>query len=194
LHGSGTRGTGHLPDESNQVQIVVVHDAPREGTRESVLERVVLAVLSGGMSSRLFTEVREKRGLCYAVHASYRAEHDFGSVTGYVGTTPERAAESLEVLVAELERIREGIQAEEFERAMIGLSSRIVFSGESSSARAGALANDFVQRGAARTLDAVREEIASVTLGEVNAYLQGRSLGEYSVQTLGPEPMSASGA
>ncbi|MFT5423385.1 MAG: putative Zn-dependent peptidase [Phycisphaerales bacterium] len=191
FEGSGPRGYHHLEDDSNQVQIVVVHDAPREADETSVLERVVLAVLSGGMSSRLFSEVREKRGLCYAVHAGYRGEKDFGTVTGYVGTTPERAQEALDVLVAELERINtSGVTPEEFERAITGLTSRVVFSGESTGARSAALANDFFKRGRARTLSEVREGIMAVTLDEVNAYLKARTLGRMTVQTLGPKPLT----
>ena len=47
-----------------------------------------MGVLSGGMSTRLFTEVREKRGLCYSVHASYHTLLDRGAVFCYAGTAP----------------------------------------------------------------------------------------------------------
>ena len=53
-------------------------------------------VLSGGMSARLFTEVREKRGLCYSVWASYQTFKDRASVLCYAGTTNERAQETLD--------------------------------------------------------------------------------------------------
>jgi len=188
--GSGPRGQHHTHDEANQTQIVLVHDAPPEPHPDSILERVAIAALSGGMSSRLFSEVREKRGLCYAVHASYRAEKDFGSVTAYVGTTPERADEALDVLHAELHRISDGLSEEEFERAITGLTSRIVFSGESTSARANAIANDYFKRGQARTLAEFAEAIHAVTLDGVNAYLARRSLGELTIQTLGPNPVA----
>lgn len=189
--GTGPRGYHHLEDDSNQVQIVVVHDAPTEGDAANMLERVVLAVLSGGMSSRLFSEVREKRALCYSVHAGYRGEKDFGTVTGYVGTTPERAQEALDVLIAELERINSsGVTPEEFERAITGLTSRVVFSGESTGARSAALANDFFKRGRARSLAEVREGIMGVTLDHVNEYLGTRTLGKMTVQTLGPQALT----
>ncbi|MFG0305247.1 MAG: M16 family metallopeptidase [Phycisphaerales bacterium JB040] len=189
--GTGPRGQHHTHDEANQTQIVLVHDAPPEPHEDSVLERVVVAALSGGMSSRLFTEVREKRGLCYAVHASYRAEKDFGSVTAYVGTTPDRADEALDVLHAELRRVSDGLTPEEFDRAITGLTSRIVFSGESTSARANAVANDFFKRGQARTLAEFAETIHAVTLDRVNDYLRRRTLGELTIQTLGPRPVAS---
>jgi len=185
------RGYAHETDDTNQVQIVVVHDAPPAGHEHETLERLAVAVLSGGMSGRLFTEVRERRGLCYAVSAQYRASREHGVVTAYVGTTPERAQESLDVLLAELHRLNEsGVDAEEFERARVGLKSRLVFSGESTGARAGAIAGDIDNRGAPRTLREITETIDAVTLEGLNAYLASRDLGSVTVQTLGPEPLS----
>lgn len=190
------RGYAHESDQTNQVQIVVVHDAPAENTgssRQSLLEKVVVNVLSGGMSGRLFTEVREKRGLCYSVSAAYRGDRDFGGVTAYVGTTPERAQESLDVLLAELERINtpEGrVTPEELRRALIGMKSRLIFSGESTAARAGALAGDQHRYGRGRSLEEIAAQIDSVSLDEVNSYLVFRRLGRLTVQTLGPAPLS----
>ena len=190
----GGRGLDHIEDESNQVQIVVLHDAPAAGDEASVLERVALSVLSGGMSGRRFTEVREKRGLCYAVSAGYRADRDRGWVSAYVGTTPERAQESLDVLVAELRRSNEtGGEPEEFASAVAGLKSRIVFSGESSGARAGAIATDLHALGRPRSLEEQAAEIDGVTLDRLNAYLKGRQLGTLTVQTLGPAPLTFAG-
>jgi len=185
------RGYAHEPDDANQCQIVLVHDAPEAGHDDETLEMLVSAILSGGMSGRLFTEVREKRGLCYAVSSSYRPARGYGVVTAYVGTTPERAQESLDVLCAELERINTGgVGADELERARIGLKSRLIFSGESTSARSGAIAGDIDSRGAPRTLAGITERIDAVTLDELNAYLARRTLGETTIQTLGPDPLT----
>lgn len=68
-----------------------------------------VSLLSGGMSSRLFTEVRERRGLCYAISASLSTLRDEGRVFAYAGTTTERAQETLDVTVAEILRLPEGI-------------------------------------------------------------------------------------
>lgn len=190
--GTPPRGFGHEPDESNQVQIVLVHDGPRAGDPDSVLERVVSSVLSGGMSGRLFTEVREKRALCYAVSSSYHADRDSGTTTAYVGTTPERAQESLDVLASELERINTPagrLTQEEFDRAIVGLKSRLVFAGESTSARTAAAAGDLFKLGKPRTLDERAAEIDAVTLEQVNEYLAQRELGRVTIQTLGPSEL-----
>lgn len=182
----GPRGYGHEADETNQVQVVVVHDAPSEGDEDAWLERVVVNVLSGGMSGRLFTEVREKRGLCYSVSAGYKTSRESGAVTAYVGTAPDRAQQSLDVLMAELERIHQGIDESEFARAMTGMKSRLVFSGESTSARAAALTSDMAKIGRPRSLSELAERIDRISLSEVNDYLKRRRLGRLTIQTLGP--------
>jgi len=183
------RGYAHETDDSNQVQIVVMYDAPRESEVEASLERAAIGVLSGGMSGRLFTEVREKRGLCYAVSAGYATDRDFGRVMAYVGTTPERAQESLDVLMAELRRIRTSggaVTEAELARAKIGQKSRLVFSGESTSARANALSADVFRLGRGRSLEEMAREVEGVTLDALNGYLAGRDMGRVTIQTLGP--------
>ncbi len=190
--GSPARGYAHEQDETNQVQILVLHDAPPEPHADSMLEKVVASVLSGGMAGRLFTEVREKRGLCYGVHAAYSSGKEFGAVVADVGTTPDRAQESLDVLLAELRRINgpDGVTREEFDRAVVGMKSRLVFSGESTAARASALAHDMHRIGRARGLEELEAEIGRVTLERVNAYLAKRSLGRLTIQTLGPKALT----
>jgi len=186
------RGYAHEEDDSNQVQVLLAYDAPPEPDDSSVLERIVLTVLSGGMSGRLFTEVREKRGLCYAVSAGYRGDRDYGVVSAYVGTTPERAQESLDVLAAELLRITTpagAVTPEEFERARVGMKAALVFSGESTGARAVGLAGDYRRLGRARSLEEIAVRIDRVTLDELNAYLATRRLGLTTIQTLGPKPL-----
>lgn len=187
---STTRGSyRHEADETAQVQIIALHEAPAERSPESRLERVVTSVLSGGMSARLFTEVREKRGLCYSVNAGYATDRDFGRCSAYVGTTPERAQESLDVLMAELERINTpggAVTQEEVDRALIGIRAGLVLSGESSGARAAALATDFYRLGRARSLDEVAAQYANITPRHVNDYLTRRKLGLVTIVTLGP--------
>lgn len=188
------RGYAHEEDPSTQVQIVIACDAPSEKSPESVLEKLAVSVLSGGMSGRLFSELREKRGLCYSVSAGYRGDRDYGVVTAYVGTTPERAQESLDVLLAELRRIttpQGGVTQEEFDRARVGMKSGLVFSGESSAARAGALAVDYRRLGRPRSLDEVALQIDAVTLDQLNAHLGKRELGRVTIQTLGPAALRA---
>lgn len=191
---STTRGSyEHITDPSTQVQVVLVHDAPAEKHPDAKLERIVSSVLSGGMSCRLFSEVREKRGLCYSVSQSYATDRDYGRCLAYVGTTPERAQESLDVLASELARIGtpDGrVTDDEFQRAIIGIKSNIIFSGESSGARAGALATDMHRLGRARSLDEIAEPYRTMKIDDVNQYLARRSTGLKTIVTLGPAALT----
>lgn len=189
------RGYLHIEQATSQAHICIVFDAPPEPDPSSPYERLVVNTLSGGMSGRLFTEVREKRSLCYAVHASYRAEKDYGRTSAYVGTSPERAQEALDVLWNEMTRINApvakggGFDADEYERASIGLKSSLVMSGESTRARADALAADMRRLGRPRSLDERIAEVDRVGLAELNAYLEERSPGRATIVSIGPEPL-----
>lgn len=192
---TSTRGTyHHIQDDSSQVQVVLLHDAPAEPSADANLERLASAVLSGGMGARLFSEVREKRGLCYSVSSSYATDRSYGRVLAYVGTTPERAQDSLDVLMAELRRMNtpEGkVTPEEFQRAIIGIKSGLVFAGESTGARASGLAGDQHRLGRPRPLAEIAAAFDQITLDDVNAYLARRTLGATTIVTLGPAELRA---
>lgn len=184
----------HAHADSAQLQIGLAFPSPAPGTDEAYLFNVGLNVLSGSMGSRLFTEVREKRGLVYSVNASYRALKGFGYTLGYAGTTAERAAETLEVYLAELRRLKEGVDEAEIDRARTGILSTLVMQGDSSGATASRLAGDMFHIGRPRTLDEVKARIEGVTLGALNAYLAANPLPEPTVMTLGPKAIAADGS
>jgi len=186
--------TVHETEATAQVHIGVAHAAPPETHADSILERYVVNVLSGGMSGRLFTEVREKRGLCYSVHASYVAGRTLGAVMAYSGTTPQRAQETLDVMAEEFRKMSRGVTREEFERARVGMKSRLVMQGESSAARASAVAHDQYVHGRPRTLEEMIAEVEAVRLEQVNEYLSRRALGAMTMATIGPDALKAPGA
>ena len=139
---AGRRGTGpdarrdavaheHLTKDTTQTQIGIAYPSVPIGHPDYYAAQGAVNVLSGGMSSRLFTEVREKRGLCYSVWASYQTFKDRASVLCYAGTTNERAQETLDVMLGELRRLQDGIEAEEVERVQAGLKSSLIMQQES---------------------------------------------------------------
>ncbi len=184
------RGAVHLQHDTAQVHIALAFDGPRERDDDSMVERLAISVLGGSASGRLFTEVRQKRSLCYSVSASYNAGRDRGSVSLYAGTTPERAQETLDVCIEQILRMREGVSEEEFHRAAIGLKSRMVMQGESTPARARALARDAFRIGRPRDLKEVAAAVDAVSLDRVNDYLQGRDFGEFTIASIGPVELS----
>lgn len=179
-------GRVHVEAETSQMQIGLAFPGPAQGTDEAYVYTVALNVLSGTMGSRLFTEVREKRGLVYSVSAFARYLRGFGYTVGYAGTTPERAEETLEVFLAELKRLAEGVTADELERAKTGILSSLVMQGESSGATAGRLAADTFNLGAPRTLSEITARIEAVTLQDVNDYVAANPVPDPTVVTLGP--------
>lgn len=134
--------------------------------------RLALEVLSGGMSSRLFTEVREKRGLVYAVSAFPAGVKGQGLLMAYAGTTKERARETLRVMLAEMERLSEGVTEEELSRARVGLRTGLVMGDESVRSRAASMARDLYMLGRVRPLSEIEAAIQGTSLESVNAFLR----------------------
>src|SRR5213075_1957852 len=125
----------HIPKDTTQTQIGIAYESVRFGEPDYYAALGAVNVLSGGMSSRLFTEVREKEGLCYAVWATYTTFKDRASVLCYAGTTNERAQETFDVTLAELDRLKDGVEEEEVQRVRAGLKSSLIMQEESTSAR-----------------------------------------------------------
>jgi predicted Zn-dependent peptidase len=190
--GAAPRGYEHQTAATTQVHIGLAYDAPPQVDPDSILQRTAVAVLSGGMSGRLFTEVREKRGLCYAVFARYGGDRERGSVFGYAGTTAARAQETLEVMTGELRRLSVGVERAEFERAVVGMKADVVMQGESTSARAASIAADQFVRGHPRTLDELAAEVEAVTLDRLQDFLGKHPPGPMTVVTVGPNALKLS--
>ncbi len=179
----------HLQQDTSQTQIGVAYQGVPIEHPEYYHALLGLNILSGGMAARLFTEVREKRGLVYSVAAFPQILRDASVVLSYAGTMPERAQETVDVLTGELQRMQEGVTAEELERARIGLLAERVMRGESSGARAASMASDIFLLGRARTLDEVRSAVESVTVEALNDHLRHNAPHEFTILTLGPEPV-----
>jgi len=147
--------------------------------------RLALEVLSGGMSSRLFTEVREKRGLVYAVSAFPAGVKGQGLLMAYAGTTKERAGETLEVMLREMERLQEGVTEEELSRAKVGLKTALVMADESIRSRAASMARDLFYLGRVRPLSEIEAAIEGTDLQTVNAFLRAHPYRDPWVGLLG---------
>ena len=188
---SGRRA--HLgKEETAQTQIAIAYPSVPIGHAEYYAAVGAVNVLSGGMSSRLFTEVREKRGLCYAVSASYSGFKDRASVICYAGTTNERAQETLDVTLSELRRLAEGIEGEEVQRVQAGLKSSQIMQEESTSARAGTLASDWYYLGRVRPFDEIKSAIDGLTADGLVAHVRRHPPRDLTVVTLGPKPLRVS--
>ena len=176
----------HIPNDGAQVHIGLMTGVARFVDPEFYDARAAVSVLSGGMSARLFTEVREKRGLCYAIGAKYHSLKEAAGVMCYAGTTPDKAQETLDVIMGEFHRLAGGISEEELERAKVGLKSSLIMQSESSSSRAGSLGSDYHMLGRVRTLDEIKQRIESSTVDAVLGYLRNYPFKDFTVVTIGP--------
>ena len=109
VRGSRRSREDHIQQDSTQTHIGIAYDAVPYGHDDYYAAWAAVNVLSGGSSSRLFTEVRERRGLCYSVSATLNSLLTEARVLAYAGTTVERAQETLDVTLHEMRRLGAGI-------------------------------------------------------------------------------------
>ncbi len=187
--GAALPKVAHLPHESNQTQIGIGFESLPYRHPDYFQAWGAVGVLSGGMSSRLFTEVREKRGLCYTVYATMHTLRDRGSVLCYAGTSAERAQETLDVTLGELTRLKEGVHADELARLKARIKSSLIMQQESSSSRSGSIARDWYHLGRVRTLDELSAIVDALSCESINAYLSAHPPRDFTIVTLGPKPL-----
>jgi len=180
--------------ESSQQQIVLAAPSIKFGREGYFSGKVALAMLGSSMFGRLFLEVREKRGLCYSVYARHGANNSYGTVTAYVGTTPERAQESLDVLLAELGKLKGTVAEEELTRAKTNLKATLVMGEESPGSRASSNATDWWLLGRVRTLQEISSQIDLVTIASVDEFLQRFPFIPCSILSLGPKKLEVPGS
>jgi predicted Zn-dependent peptidase len=180
----------HSEADTAQEQIGMLYPDVAPGAQGWYESRLALNILSGGgFSSRLMQEVREKRGLAYSVSASSVVMASGSALSVYAGTAPDRAHETLEVLQAEVARLKDGVTTDELERARTGLLTQLVMSEESSGARARGLVRDSLLFGRPRDVSEVRAAVQAVTLTSLNEYLASRPYPRPGILTLGPRSL-----
>ncbi len=193
---TGPRGpfVCHIPHDSEQTHVALAWSMPPARDDESAKCRAVLSVLGGGTSSRLFTEVREKRGLCYGVSAGYASQRDFGMALCHAGTTAARAQETLNVMLAEIDRLPGSLDADELERVKARVTAGLVMQQESTTSRADSLAGQWYHLGRLRTMEEDLARYDSLDIRLLEDWLASRPPRDLSVVSLGPEPLEVSGA
>lgn len=185
-----TPSSAHIEKDTQQTQIALAFPSVPVTDPDYYNARAAAAVLSGGMSSRLFTEVREKRGLCYSVYAFHETFKTQGTMLAYAGTRAERAQETLDVTLSELKRLKDGIEADEIDRVKAGLKSSLIMQEESTGARAGAIATDWYYLGRVRPFDEIQAIIDGLTPAKILGYLERCPVRDVTLVTLGPAALT----
>jgi predicted Zn-dependent peptidase len=149
--------------------------------------QVFTNVLGGGMSSRLFQEVRERRGLCYSINAFHMPYSDTGLFALYAGTDEADARELMQVVIDETAKATETLNESEVARAKAQLKAGLLMALESSEARVGQLGRQMLAYGRPIPLDEIVAKVDAVTVD--TARTAGRMLIRRSppaIAALGP--------
>jgi predicted Zn-dependent peptidase len=185
----------HERRPAEQVQLVLGYRgvARRDADREAL--DVLNHVLGGGPSSRLFEEVRERRGLAYAVGSSSLCYADAGSLTVYAGTAPTQAATVMSVVDAELDRIAsDGIDDDELEVAIGYLTGAYVLGLEDTGSRMARIGGSLTVYGEVRAVADQLDRWRAVDHDAVRRVAQ-RVLGApRALSVVGPLPRKAAAA
>jgi predicted Zn-dependent peptidase len=179
----------HIENDGAQVHIGLMTETVKPTDEDYYNARVAVSVLSGGMSARLFTEVREKRGLCYAIGARYHGLKEAAGMMCYAGTTPDKAQETYDCVVKEFNRLSDGMSEEEIARAKVGLKSSLILQSESSGSRASAIGSDFYILGRVRSLDEIKDAIEKTSVDSVLRFLRNTKFKDFTVVTIGPRKL-----
>ena len=142
-------------------------------------------ILGGGMSSRLFQEVREKRGLCYSIYAFANNFQDGGFGGIYVGTSETDAGEVSAVIAGEMEAMTAGITDTELARAKAQLKSGLLMGLERPSSRAEAIAGQLFALGRVQSVTEIVEKLDAIDAGAVRRYA-AFSMAAPSIAAVGP--------
>ena len=149
--------------------------------------QVFANILGGGMSSRLFQEVREIRGLCYTIQAFHMPYSDTGLFGLYAGTDEADAPELMRVVIDQIESATETLNEAEISRAKAQMKAGLLMALESSEARLGQIARQMLAFGRPIPLDEIVAKVEAVTVESARA--AGRALigrGRPAIAALGP--------
>lgn len=159
-----------VPKESEQVNLILGTTGMHAADPDRFAFGLMNSVLGGGMSSRLFQEIRERRGMAYSVYSFGASYSDAGAFGIYAGTMPANAASVVELARDEVVKIAEnGITEEERERALGQIAGSSALALEDSDTRMGRLARSELGLGELFTLDASLERFNAVTTEQIKA-------------------------
>ena len=180
--------TVHWQKELEQEHIGICWPAVAVTDEWHPTQQVIVGVLSGGMSGRLFTEVREKRGLVYWVSAWHETPRGTGMMFMGASTTPERCDQTYEALLREVDRLGEDVTQSELQRAQTGILAAWETRGDTTRSRCAELLGDLFFFGRPVAVEEKIEKIKAVSVSRIKDYLDTHPRDRLSVVTLGPRP------
>jgi predicted Zn-dependent peptidase len=176
------------PKETEQAHLCLsVPGIPRDHPDRFKL-RLLNTVLGEGMSSRLFTEIREKRGLAYSIYSYLSAMHDTGAVGVYAGVDPRRIEDAIKAVLAEWDRLRQkSVPADELTKAKEFVKGRLLLQMEDSFSVAAWYGRQEALSPEVLTVDEAIEAVEAVTAADIQGVAQDLFLGErLNLAVVGP--------
>ena len=174
---AATYGGGDIRETRDlmESQIMLGFEGAAYSSDDFHTAQILSSILGGGMSSRLFQEVREKRGLCYSIYAFHWSFADTGVFGVHAATGPDDVSKLMPVVLGELERASEDISEKELSRARAQLRAGLLMTLESPAARAGQLARQILLFGRLIPVEELVARVEAITIREVRD-LAGRIL------------------
>jgi predicted Zn-dependent peptidase len=145
-----------------QVNLVIGFEGLSYLHKNYYTSQILAMILGGGMSSRLFQEIRENRGLAYSIYAFNYANQDCGTFGIYAGTTPQKTNELVEATCVEIKKICEKITDAELQRVVTQFEAGLLMSKESTSSRMQKLGSDILSHNSIISHDEIRDKISLV--------------------------------
>ncbi|MEX0339639.1 MAG: M16 family metallopeptidase [Arenibacterium sp.] len=155
-----------------QAHFALALESPGYRDEKIYTAQIYTSALGGGMSSRLFQEIRENRGLCYTIFAQTGAYADTGTTTIYAGTSATQIGELATITIDEMKRAADDMTAEEVARARAQMKAGMLMGLESPSNRAERLARLVQIWGNVPSLDDTISRIDAVTTGDVREFAE----------------------
>lgn len=199
LFGHLPRGTGEIVDlatykggehrvtkKLEQAHLALAFETPGFAHDDIWLAQIYSSVLGGGMSSRLFQEIREKRGLCYSIYAQAGAHAETGLMTIYAGTSGEDLSPLTLLTLDEMKRAADDMTEVELSRARAQMKAGMLMGLESAASRAERLARMVAIWGRVPGLDEVVAKIDGVSLARLRDFAGAMTEGAPSLALYGP--------
>ena len=169
-----------------QVQVVIGYDGVACGDDDFYAASVFSTLFGGGMSSRLFQEIREKHGLVYSIYSFLSCFEDGGLFGIYAGTGESEVRDLIPLIADEINKVRDGVGAQEVERARAQLKASTLMSLESTSARTEQLARQMMVFGRTLPIEEIIARIEAVDVDGVLAAARRLTESKPTVAALGP--------
>ena len=166
-------GRNSYTKDINQVNICISHKGLSIFDEDKIYVNIASGVIGGSMSSRLFQEIREKKGLAYSVYTYNQNFSEGGVLSTYIGTNKESYEEAIEITLKEFKKLREeGITENELQKAKNKQLSRMAFSMENPNSRMYIFGHHFIKKGKLFDVKEFENDVKRVEVEKINKFLK----------------------